>query len=129
MGRGTNFFRHGDLPAVVLALLRREPMHGYKLLAGINELCGPDYEASPGSVYPAVPALREAGLISEQPDGRRRLYSITDSGIDALRANRDRLAQIERRTGRALQSALDVDVVIARFSAAVHTDVDKVDVV
>jgi DNA-binding transcriptional ArsR family regulator len=30
--------------------------------------------------------LKDAGLVSDRPDGARRLYSLHDEGIDAVRA-------------------------------------------
>ena len=57
------FFRHGELPLVVLALLEREPMHGYQVLGELTRRFGDVYVPSAGSVYPAIRALRDDGLV------------------------------------------------------------------
>ncbi|EUA73856.1 hypothetical protein I540_0264 [Mycobacteroides abscessus subsp. bolletii 1513] len=35
------FFRHGELPLVLLALLAQRPMHGYELMSELSRLFGP----------------------------------------------------------------------------------------
>ena len=60
------FFRYGELPLVLLALLQQRPMNGYEMLSELGRLFSPGYAPSPGSVYPAISALRRSGLIGAE---------------------------------------------------------------
>jgi DNA-binding PadR family transcriptional regulator len=127
---GSRFFRHGELALVVLALLERSPMHGYHLIAELEALFGGEYEPSTGTVYPAVRALQEEGLLSRRDKDRRSVFSLTAAGRRALEARGELLAQIETRTGARIRSsgvdaALDRLVVRAR-SASQEADPTRV---
>lgn len=95
---GARLFRHGELPLVVLAMLDERPMHGYELLGRIAARFE-QYQPSPGSVYPAVSALEEQGLVEGTDDGRRTVYSVTAAGVGALQARRHILDGLEQRLG------------------------------
>lgn len=95
---GARVFRHGELPLVVLAMLADRPMHAYELLGRISSTFE-SYSASPGSVYPAVSALEEQGLVHGNGDGRRTVYSVTPAGAAALAARQEALTALERRLG------------------------------
>jgi len=110
------FFRHGELPLVVLALLEREPMHGYQVLGELTRVFAGAYEPSAGSVYPAIRTLQQDGLVGASTDGRRSIYSLTDRGHQALRARGEELAALEVRTGVRLRAATSVDGMIDRFA-------------
>ena len=86
----------------MLALLRRQPMHGYELMSELDRLFRPHYRPSPGGVYPALTALVGEGLVAErevEPSGRRRVYRISPSGRRALSQRRAVIAAFEVRTG------------------------------
>jgi DNA-binding PadR family transcriptional regulator len=110
------FFRHGELPLVVLALLEREPMHGYQVLGELARVFGDAYEPSAGSVYPAIHALRDEGLVGATTAGRRSVYSLTDLGHQTLRARGEELAALELRTGVRVRLVTSVDGAIDRFA-------------
>jgi DNA-binding PadR family transcriptional regulator len=110
------FFHHGELPLVVLALLEREPMHGYQVLGELTRRFGDAYEPSAGSVYPAIRALRADGLVGATTSGRRSVYSLTDLGHQTLRARGEELAAVELRTGARIRLVTSVDGVIDRFA-------------
>jgi DNA-binding PadR family transcriptional regulator len=111
------FFRHGELPLAVLALLAERPMHGYELMSELSRLFGPRYRPSPGSVYPALEALKGEQLLSGEADSGRTTYKITTSGAEALEARADDLAALEFRTGVCVQDAESLDAALARFKA------------
>lgn len=107
---GARLFRHGELPLVVLAMLDERPMHAYELLGRIAATFE-QYNPSPGSVYPAVSALEEQGLVHGTDDGRRTVYALTAEGAAALVARRQVLDDLERRlhvevTARPLERLL-----------------------
>jgi DNA-binding PadR family transcriptional regulator len=72
---------------VVLALLAKEPSHGYELRARLRQALGPLGEAlNPGQVYVTLTRLEKAGLVmsdrspglAERPD--RKVYMLTPDG-------------------------------------------------
>lgn len=119
--RRQRFFRHGELHLVVLALLDRQPMHGYQLMGELERLFAPGYRPSPGSVYPAIEALAEAGLVAGAEQGGRRVYELTSAGAEALMRRQHDLATIEGRTGVRLGGAGDVDDALDRFAVRVRS--------
>src|SRR5918995_7380802 len=80
----------GELPMqqeVVLAMLAKEPSHGYELRARLRQALGPLGEAlNPGQVYVTLTRLEKAGLVvwdrstglAERPD--RKVYMVTPDG-------------------------------------------------
>jgi DNA-binding PadR family transcriptional regulator len=72
---------------VVLALLAKEPSHGYQLRARLKEALGPVGEAmNAGQIYVTLGRLEKAGLVAcerepgmaERPD--RKVYALTPDG-------------------------------------------------
>jgi DNA-binding PadR family transcriptional regulator len=111
------FFRHGELPLVLLALLTDRPMHGYDVMAQLGRLFGPSYRPSPGSVYPAVEALEAEGLVEGEERGGRTTYRTTADGAAALAERAEALAALELRTGARVQRSGSLEPTLARFSA------------
>jgi DNA-binding PadR family transcriptional regulator len=115
-------FGHGELHLVVLALLQREPMHGYQLLGDLARLFAPGYKPSPGSLYPSLQALADVGLISGADDGGRKVYRLTDDGHDALNKRRSELHALEARTGVRVSPSPDLEAVLADFATRIRRD-------
>jgi DNA-binding PadR family transcriptional regulator len=124
----TRFFRHGELPLVLLALVSERPKHGYEIMAELTRLFGPRYRASPGSIYPAVEALEAEGLIEGEAVGGKNVYSSTAAGDEAMRARGELLAALELRTGARLAPGNSLEPVLARFKARVAPLSGRVDV-
>jgi DNA-binding PadR family transcriptional regulator len=120
------YFRHGELPLVVLAVLAGQPMHPYELMAELSRLC-PHYRPSPGSVYPAVDALASEGLLVGDPRDGKTVYRTTDDGDRALEARADMLAAFEVRTGVRLARGDSLETVLARFRARLIPLAGRVD--
>lgn len=128
------FFRHGELPLVLLALLTDRPMHGYEVMSELARLFGPRYRPSPGSVYPAIEALKAEELLEGQAGGGRTIYGATAAGADALADRADDVAALEVRTGVRLRRSESLEPTLARFNARLaplsgHIDADAVAVV
>ncbi|MGA9314924.1 MAG: PadR family transcriptional regulator [Solirubrobacteraceae bacterium] len=111
------FFRHGELPLVLLALLAERPRHGYEIMAELKRLFGPRYRPSPGSVYPAIEALGAEGLIDGQTHDGKTTYRVTAAGEQAIEARRDTLASLEVRTGARFGDADSIEPLLDRFRA------------
>ncbi|MFB4319216.1 PadR family transcriptional regulator [Actinomadura sp. 21ATH] len=77
---------------VVLALLAKEPSHGYELRARLQEALGPlGEELNAGQVYVTLRRLAKAGLVearvvgqSDRPD--RKVYELTPAGRERVAA-------------------------------------------
>jgi len=111
------FFRHGELPLVLLALLAERPRHGYEIMTELKRLFGPRYRPSPGSVYPAIEALHAEGLIDGQAHDGKTTYRVTAAGEQAIDARRNALAALEVRTGARFGDADSIEPLLDRFRA------------
>jgi DNA-binding PadR family transcriptional regulator len=101
----------GDLQLLILALLARQPAHGYELIRTIEELSGGFYVPSPGMIYPALTYLDELGHATSETDGNKKLFRITDAGRTALEADRataDRILDDFARIGSKMDAVRDV---------------------
>jgi DNA-binding PadR family transcriptional regulator len=122
------FFRHGELPLVVLAMLADRPMHGYELMSELSRLFGPRYRPSPGSVYPALEALEAERLLEAEAEAGRNTYRATGAGVEALDKRVDDLAALELRTGVRVRPGESLESVFARFRARLRPFSGRVDV-
>ena len=121
------FFRHGELPLVLLALLEEQPMNGYELMTELGRLFAPHYRPSPGSIYPALDALEAESLIVPEEDRDARVYGLTSLGNEALEKRRHVLAAIELKTGVSVGQRGTVESVLARFGLRVRRFAGRLD--
>ena len=84
----------GDVRSAILALLSEGPRHGYQIIQDIAGRSGGAWRASPGSVYPALAALQDEGLVDDEKIEVRRVYSLTPSGREHVDERRDELAGV-----------------------------------
>ncbi|MEV6631559.1 PadR family transcriptional regulator [Actinoplanes sp. NPDC051470] len=76
----------GVVQEVLLALLAKEPSHGYQLRAGLQLALGPLADAlKEGQVYVTLTRLERAGLVSSERVGQanlseRKVYTLTAAG-------------------------------------------------
>lgn len=112
---------------MLLSLVAENPRHGYEIMAALTRLFGPRYRASPGSVYPAIEALQEEGLIAGQAEGDKTVYSITPSGEQALQNRSDLLAELELRVGVRLGQGDSLETLLTRFKARLVPLTGRVD--
>jgi DNA-binding PadR family transcriptional regulator len=84
-GRGGRAAR-GDIRSAILVLLGEAPMHGYQIIAELNERSGGAWKPSPGSVYPTLQHMEDEGLVQHQETDGRNVYTLTEAGQSALAA-------------------------------------------
>jgi DNA-binding PadR family transcriptional regulator len=118
-------FGHGELHLALLALLGLRPMHGYELMGELTTKMGRSYRASPGSIYPAIQALEDEGLIAGRDEDDRRVFELTKEGVKALSARVDRLAALEARLGVHFASGIDAS--LGRFIECVRSAAERAD--
>ena len=88
MMRAGRMLAQGDLRLIALALIAEQPRHGYEIIKVLEERTAGWYSPSPGIVYPTLTYLEEAGYVTVQADGAKRLYTITGEGRAYLESNR-----------------------------------------
>ncbi|MDQ0270599.1 PadR family transcriptional regulator [Cytobacillus purgationiresistens] len=79
---------------ILLAL--REPLHGYAIMQKIEEMSDGDVRIAAGTLYGAIDNLLKHHWIKQVPsnDSRRKVYWITEEGMDILKTEQKRLAHI-----------------------------------
>jgi DNA-binding PadR family transcriptional regulator len=87
--RAGRMLAQGDIRLVALALIAEQPRHGYEIIKVLEEKTSGWYSPSPGIVYPTLTYLEEAGYVTAQADGAKKLYTITAEGRAHLDDNKD----------------------------------------
>ncbi|MGC8939293.1 MAG: PadR family transcriptional regulator [Candidatus Bathyarchaeia archaeon] len=80
----------GWIQFLLMRILYEKPMHGYQLLEEIEQRSSGCHKLEPGSIYTLLRRMEERGLLESKwekveggPD--RRVYSLTDRGVEALK--------------------------------------------
>jgi len=81
--RGSSF-QKGDLKYVILELIKDTPRHGYDIIRELEEQSHGLYKPSPGVIYPTLQMLEEMGYASSDEQEGKRVYTITEGGIQFL---------------------------------------------
>jgi DNA-binding PadR family transcriptional regulator len=89
MMRAGRMLAQGDLRLLALALIAEQPRHGYEIIKVLEEKTSGWYAPSPGIVYPTLTYLEEAGYVTAEASGSKKLYTITSEGRAYLEQNRD----------------------------------------
>jgi DNA-binding PadR family transcriptional regulator len=124
--RAGRMLAQGDLRLIALAFIAKAPRHGYEIIKLVEEQTADWYSPSPGTVYPTLTYLEEAGYVTASAEGSKKLYTITDEGRAYLvtnravadlilarltavgeRARRVRRASDDRRDGRRLPTLVE----------------------
>jgi DNA-binding PadR family transcriptional regulator len=107
MMRAGRMLAQGDLRLIALALIAEQPRHGYEIIKVLEDKTGGWYAPSPGIVYPTLTYLEEAGYVTVEASGAKKLYTVTEDGRAYLESNRDfvdalleRLANVGERASR-----------------------------
>ncbi len=117
----------GELPLVLLSLLADRAQGGYELLGELERRFAPTYRPSPGSVYPALSALRAERLVEQICGQGKATYRVTASGQILLADQREALRRIEDRTSTVLEADASLQAAIARFTARITKLSGRVD--
>src|SRR6476620_3612307 len=87
--RAGRMLAQGDLRLIALALIAEQPRHGYEIIKVLEDKTEGWYAPSPGVVYPTLTYLEEAGYVTAQAEGAKKLYTITPEGRAYLAENRE----------------------------------------
>ncbi len=82
----------GHLDGLILAVVEREPLHGYAIMEALRARSGGELDMPTGTLYPALRRLEQAGYLQSEwatASGRdRRTYRLTDDGHKRLKEER-----------------------------------------
>lgn len=92
--------RHKSLPLtettylILLALI--EPGHGYVIMQKVEDLSNHEVKIAAGTMYGALDNLLKQKWITTVPseDKRRKVYQITEEGMEVLQAETKRMENI-----------------------------------
>ena len=116
-GPGGGRYRRSVLETSILASLAESTTHGYDLVEQIHALAADLVCIDPGSMYRLLRSLEEQGLVSsswQTPEAgpSRRVYVITEQGIEALELMAEslhqRAAAMRRLADHAMQAVAKV---------------------
>ncbi len=115
--RGPRMFDAGALRLVVLGLIAEQSRHGYDIIRALKDRFQGAYSPSPGSIYPMLQMLADAGLVMASEEGGKRLYAITEAGLSYLEENAAQLAKINAQLDEAAGpiGASDIGAAIMRL--------------
>ncbi len=99
--RGPRMFDSGALRLLVLGLIAEAPRHGYDIIRDLHDRFQGAYRPSPGSIYPILQMLAEAGLVTSEMHGRQRLFAVSDEGRAYLADQRVELTAINAQLAEA----------------------------
>jgi PadR family transcriptional regulator PadR len=68
----------GMLSFLIMWLLSKKPMYGEEMAKELGKMKGG--KPTPGTIYPALKQLQNNGMIVSHKDGRKVIYSLTESG-------------------------------------------------
>ena len=107
---------NGDLPALVLAVLSKQSLHGYGIAREVKLLSDDALTMKEATLYPALRVLEQDGLIvgewhSQEKGADRKVYTLTQRGAEEAQKRtqelKDYAALIDKVLSRLAPSTLD----------------------
>lgn len=69
---------------IMLKIIKEKPIHGYEIIKTVELLSKGQWTPSAGSIYPILENLESKGFIQNEETDRKKVYSITPAGMEAL---------------------------------------------
>ncbi len=91
----------GLIPLLILRLAYEGPVHGYQIIERVRKMTSGEYAPETGVVYTALRRMEQRGLLTSRwvegaAGGDKRIYEITESGIETLREGLEALSARRR---------------------------------
>ncbi len=104
----TTALLQGTLDVLILKVLALEPLHGLGISRRIAQVTGDTFHVKPGSLFPALHRMEEAGWLSstwgESENTRRaKFYRLTKAGTRQLKQETDQWVRISAAMASALE--------------------------
>jgi transcriptional regulator len=98
----------GTLDVLILKVLVLEPLHGLGISRRIAQVTGDTFQVKPGSLFPALHRMEEAGWLSAswgetEKSRRAKFYRLTKTGLRQLKQETDQWARISSAMASALE--------------------------
>ncbi|MGH7501785.1 MAG: PadR family transcriptional regulator [Longimicrobiales bacterium] len=109
MGRKRTTLLQGTLDLLILKALAAGDLHGLGVSRRIEEITGGTFEVGPGSLFPALHRLEEAGWLSpswrpSENNRRAKYYRLTRAGRRKLGQETAEWNEIAMAIARALEA-------------------------
>jgi transcriptional regulator len=100
----------GTLDLLILKAVSLERMHGLGISRRIGQMTGGSFEVKPGSLFPALHRLEQAGWLTsvwgESENNRKaKYYALTKTGRKQLQAETVEWSRISQAMSQALQTS------------------------
>jgi transcriptional regulator len=100
----------GTLDLLVLRIIAAQPMHGWGVMQRLRHLTDDVFQATPGSLFPALRRLEDNGWASgywglSENNRKARFYSITKAGQKQLASERKNWESITAAVAKVLEGA------------------------
>jgi PadR family transcriptional regulator, regulatory protein PadR len=110
MPDATTALLQGTLDVLILKVLGLEPMHGLGISRRIAQVTGGTFQVKPGSLFPALHRMEEAGWLSaawgESENHRRaKFYRLTSAGRRQLKQETEQWTRISAAMATALETS------------------------
>ncbi len=107
MGMLERTMLHGNAETLVLALLARQPQHGYQIRKELATRSQHYFQVAFGRLYPLLAAMEQRGLVTSRllkagKSRERRNYTITAKGLAELRVRKQKWRQFSEAMDRVL---------------------------
>ena len=98
----------GTLDVLILKVLTLQPMHGLGISRRIAQVTNDTFQVKPGSLFPALHRLEEAGWLSaewgeSETNRRAKFYRITKLGLRQLKQETENWSRISAAMANALE--------------------------
>jgi PadR family transcriptional regulator, regulatory protein PadR len=99
----------GTLDVLILKVLVLEPMHGLGISRRIAQVTGGTFQVKPGSLFPALHRMEEAGWLTSSWGGsennrRAKFYRLSKAGRRQLKEETDQWVRISTAMANALET-------------------------
>ncbi len=109
---------------LVLYALKDGPLHGYGIIKKLSELTSGSYNPSPGIVYPTLQMLEDMELVTSFRVGNKKLYKLTQYGIELLQENIEEVEKLlnSMRRAKRVYEELGFKDLAEAFLELIHED-------
>lgn len=113
----------GNAAVLILSVLDREPMHGYRIVKELDQLSEGYFAMREGTLYPHLHQLEKDGLIEgvwETVTGgrERKSYRITDKGRRELERRHEEWRRFQDKVNRVLNPSPGTTPLVVALSLA-----------
>lgn len=99
--------RRAFLKYIVLKIIKDKPTHGYDIIKTVELRSNGRWTPSAGSIYPILESLESKSFIWSEEVERRKVYSITPRGMEALDSMTQKKVELLNEMSRIINSVTE----------------------